>query len=130
MYLLCKQTHIPSSYLSQTLTLQEALNVDRLGRQDGVGAPAAFSDSGSTPAHPAVTSRSEAEESSMPTSFTQAAPLNEAELLALLMASPLYQKLEKVKRAVASGALQNAPASSGEFDGETLNRIEMICLER
>ena len=97
----------------QTVTLQEALNVDQLGRQDGVGAPATFTDSGSTPPHPTVTSQSEPQEGSMPTSFTQAAPLNEAELLALLMASPLYQKLEKVKRAVASGALQNAPTSSG-----------------
>ena len=96
------------------MTLQEALNVDRLGRQDGVGAPA-FSEGDRPPAQPAVTSQSAPEERSMPTSFTQAAPLNEAELLALLMASPLYQKLEKVKRAVANGALQNAPTSSGQF---------------
>lgn len=33
-----------------------------------------------------------------------AAPLNEAELMALLMASPMYQKLENIKKSVASGA--------------------------
>lgn len=100
----------------QTLTLQEALNVDRLGRQDGVGTPSSFSHV-SAPTQSAAPTKAapSTEERSMPPSFAQAAPLDEAELLALLMASPLYQKLEKVKRAVASGALQSAPSSSGQY---------------
>lgn len=32
-----------------------------------------------------------------------AAPLNEAELMSLLMASPVYQKLEQIKDAVKNG---------------------------
>ena len=40
----------------------------------------------------------------MPASYKMAAPLNEAELTALLMASPLYQKLEQMKKSMAGGA--------------------------
>ena len=44
----------------------------------------------------------------MPASYQMAAPLNEAELTMLLMASPMYQKLEKMKRNVASGSVRSA----------------------
>lgn len=39
----------------------------------------------------------------MPASYQMAAPLNEAELMSLLMASPVYQKLEQIKDAVKNG---------------------------
>ena len=39
----------------------------------------------------------------MPPSYQMAAPLNEAELMSLLMASPVYQKLEQMKDAVKNG---------------------------
>jgi hypothetical protein len=39
----------------------------------------------------------------MPGSYTMAAPLNETELTMLLMQSPLYQKLEEIKKTVAKG---------------------------
>ena len=45
----------------------------------------------------------------MPATFSMAAPLNEAELTALLMASPLYKKLESMKNAVAGGNFKSAP---------------------
>lgn len=40
----------------------------------------------------------------LPQSYSMAAPLNEAELMALLMASPMYQKLEDIKKSMANGA--------------------------
>lgn len=46
--------------------------------------------------------------SDFPVSYQMAAPLNEAELTALLMASPLYQKLEQLKKTVAGGALSGS----------------------
>jgi hypothetical protein len=39
----------------------------------------------------------------LPPSYQMAAPLNEAELMSLLMASPMYQKLEQIKDAVQNG---------------------------
>ena len=42
----------------------------------------------------------------MPSSYQMAAPLNEAELTALLMASPLYQKMEAIKHAISGGRLK------------------------
>jgi hypothetical protein len=98
--------------LLQSLTLQEALNVDHVSRPDNFNAPSA--DAVHSPRQAPTSAESSAQDSSVPAAFHQAAPLNEAEMLALLMASPLYQKLEKVKKAVANGALQNAPTSSGE----------------
>ena len=40
----------------------------------------------------------------VPQGFAMAAPLSDTELTALLMASPLYQKLEQIKKAVSGGA--------------------------
>ena len=37
----------------------------------------------------------------LPHSYIMAAPMDDAELMALLMASPLYQKLEQIKKGVA-----------------------------
>ena len=39
----------------------------------------------------------------LPPAYNSAAPLNEAELLALLMASPLYQKLENIRKSMEKG---------------------------
>ena len=55
-----------------------------------------------------ATARYDADLESMPTSYQMAAPLNEAELTMLLMASPMYQKLEKMKRNIASGGVRSA----------------------
>jgi hypothetical protein len=44
------------------------------------------------------------EEEALPPSYKMAAPINEADLVALLMASPLYQKLESIKSQIERGA--------------------------
>jgi len=41
---------------------------------------------------------------SLPESYQMAAPLNEADFTALLMSSPLYRKLENIKKLVEEGA--------------------------
>ena len=46
----------------------------------------------------------EEEEMPLPSSYKMAAPINEADLVALLMASPLYQKLESIKSQIEKGA--------------------------
>lgn len=45
----------------------------------------------------------------MPDAYKMTAPLNEAELMSLLMASPLYKKLEEMKNTVANGNFKSAP---------------------
>ena len=100
----------------EVLTLKESANIDHL-----VASKAAMSSSpqrvpivpGQAPptqgkaapvmagTQPAVTQQNQ----SLPMSYQMAAPLNEAELTTLLMASPLYQKLEQLKKKVSSGAL-------------------------
>ena len=40
----------------------------------------------------------------LPPSYNMAAPLNETELMALLMASPLYQKLENIRKTIEKGS--------------------------
>ena len=42
----------------------------------------------------------------VPQSYAMTAPLNDDELTALLMASPLYHKLEQIKKAVSGGAFK------------------------
>ena len=44
-----------------------------------------------------------------------AAPINEAELTALLMESPLYKKLENIKNLVKKGGFGNKKAKDGEY---------------
>lgn len=90
--------------------MQEALGVDR-SYQDEVGASFGGADIPASKSEDVFQTDSGKDEGRMPSSFVQAAPLNEAELLALLLASPLYQKLENVKKAVAVRAARNA------FDG-------------
>lgn len=51
-----------------------------------------------------VTGQPSSGQPDLPQSYSMAAPLNEAELMALLMASPMYQKLEEIKKSVATGA--------------------------
>ena len=80
------------------LTLKESMNIDHVvsAPVQPVEAPtvAAFDQN--------VTSQA------MPASYQMTAPLNEAELTMLLMASPLYQKLEKMKKTVAAGGIRSA----------------------
>ena len=49
---------------------------------------------------------SAAEGQMMPMSYAMAEPLNEAELTALLMASPLYHKLEAMKKTLTEGRVK------------------------
>lgn len=52
--------------------------------------------------------------SDMPQSFTMLPPLDEAELTAMLMASPLYQKLEKIKRQINQSGISRNKKKDGE----------------
>lgn len=54
----------------------------------------------------------------LPPSYNMAAPMNETELVALLMASPLYQKLESIKSQIEKGAHKADKANKS--DGKTL----------
>ncbi len=49
----------------------------------------------------------------LPQSYQMAAPVSEAEITALLMASPMYKKLEQIKRTIASGVLGKGSGKSG-----------------
>lgn len=40
----------------------------------------------------------------LPAAFTMTAPLNETEVMSLLMASPMYQRLEQMKSTLTSAA--------------------------
>ena len=42
----------------------------------------------------------------IPQGYAMTAPLSDTELTALLMASPLYHKLEQIKKAVSGGAFK------------------------
>ena len=101
-------------YASQVLALKETLGMDpTVIRAQTVA-------STSSALRPPQDTQSQAPAASqMPSGFQMAAPLNEAELTALLMASPLYQKMEQIKQAVAKGAV----AGSG---GKTLKDGEHI----
>ena len=44
----------------------------------------------------------------LPAAYSMTAPMNEAEFTALLMASPLYQKLEQIKKSLSSGGVGKA----------------------
>lgn len=84
----------------EVLTLKESVNIDSM--VGGVGAkrgPVAAAPVVAAAAAPVQTSGAP-----MPASYQMAAPLNEAELTALLMASPLYQKLEQIKKSMTNGA--------------------------
>lgn len=86
----------------QVITLREAMNVQPLtGGQPRVGAP-------QTPEVAPPQGQSQA----MPTGYQMTTPMNEAELTALLMASPLYQKMEQIKQVVAKGAINKGGRKS------------------
>ena len=95
--------------LFQVLTLKESVNIDHLVSQAGavtVVTPATAGttvvvDSAATPAAVAPTSYA-----ALPEAYQMAAPLNEVELTALLMASPLYHKMEKIKKNIANGGVK------------------------
>ena len=87
------------------LTLKESLNIDPLlstRAQTSAGIPV----SDAAPIMPVTAPvTGSAAQKQMPASFQIAGPMNEAELTALLMASPIYQKMEQIKQAVAKGAV-------------------------
>lgn len=94
------------------LTLQEALNIDSVVHQHGLVVPDRFPETSDDMSGSATIPGETTADENMPDSFTRTTPLKEAELIALLMASPLYQKLERVKTALASGVLNRAPSVS------------------
>ena len=77
------------TFISQALTLNEALNIDTANSQAMLSAGP---DRGEERAAP-----------DLPPSYNMATPLNERELMALLMASPLYQKLENIRKTFEKG---------------------------
>lgn len=82
----------------QVLTLKETANIDFMVTQDRPVTVANLQQS--VAPVPQVE-----QQHMMPASFTQAAPLDDVELTALLMASPFYHKLDQIKKAVSSGKL-------------------------
>ena len=68
----------------------------------------------------------------MPATYQMSAPLNEAELTELLMASPMYQKLELMKKSLAGhmaasgGRKKGKVGSSGRYWQCTLLKITFI----
>lgn len=82
------------------MTLNEALNIDSANaRMESRDRPQSPSDS----SRHSVVDEYESPEP-LPSSYNMAAPLNDAELVALLMSSPLYQKLENIKSQIEKGA--------------------------
>lgn len=92
-----QQSQIQRMKADEALTMNEALNIDT-----------ATSQRDSRPRSPMEASRpstvEESEAPEEPPTYNMAAPLNEGELISLLMASPLYQKLEKIKNQIEQGA--------------------------
>lgn len=84
------------------MLINEALNVDKLTK----ASPPAMVETKSEQLRSSPTS---SETTPMPEGYKMAAPLNEAELMGLLMASPLYKKLEDMKNKVANGNFASAP---------------------
>ena len=82
----------------EVLTLKECVNIDHMvssaKRPEPMGAPATQT---------AVPAAAATESPVLPAGYKMAAPMSEVELTALLMASPLYQKLEAIKKQVAGG---------------------------
>ena len=95
-----QRSNYESLKTDEVLTLQESVNIDSLvsGQRAAAAAPVAPMQAaplGAAGAAPGA---------AMPASYQMTAPLNEAELTALLMASPLYRKLEQIKKSLAGGA--------------------------
>ncbi|XP_070551432.1 trichohyalin-like [Ptychodera flava] len=51
----------------------------------------------------------------MPTSYSMAAPLSDTELTALLMASPLYKKMEEIRELITKGVHAPQAVGQGEY---------------
>ena len=82
----------------ETLILKETISVDRLVQ------------AAATTEAPVVAKPVE----SMPTSYKMAAPLTDGELTALLMSSPLYQKLQEIQDIVAGGSFKAKKGKGSE----------------
>lgn len=98
----------------QALTLNEALNIDtataRMESRDASRRPGSSQSSRpSTREQESAAPRQE-----LPPMYKEAAPINDAELVALLMASPLYQKLESIKSQIEKGAHQAGKGDKSE----------------
>lgn len=99
----------------QALTIQEALNIDTTYARPatiGQSTDGQFSNNVPPEVPPPVA------QEPLPQAYQMAAPLKEAELMALLMASPMYQKLENIKKSVAEGT-HKSPKHKME-EGNTL----------
>ena len=114
------------------MTLSETLNMDGLSKRIEaaplLAAAPAQPQSSETQKSSAYESASAVEgaptQQEMPASFSMAAPLNEAELTALLMASPLYKKLQDMKKAVAGGNFKSAPSvAPGEDESHIGDKV-------
>lgn len=99
----------------KVLTLKESVNIDHMVAAQSRGTPreverADEEDTGGRIAEaggmaaPVVTPSLAPTTQAMPQSYKMAAPLDDAEFTALLMASPLYQKLEQIKKSLKNGA--------------------------
>ncbi|CAH1797049.1 unnamed protein product [Owenia fusiformis] len=84
----------------EALTLKESVNIDKMLTKDGDDISLSGDVMTNLPA--AGTSQG-----ALPASFTMAAPMNDSELTALLMQSPLYQKLEQIKKAASGGGVRS-----------------------
>lgn len=107
----------------EIVTLSETLNMDGLSKRidalpllaDSLSPVQSSETQKSSATEPTSAVSDASQQKEMPAAFSMAAPLNEAELTALLMASPLYKKLETMKKAVAGGNFKSAPSvASGE----------------
>lgn len=112
----------------EVLTIKEALNVEAIDelKVQGLAAvpqadtPAAQAAAASAATAAALSSPTvaAAPAGGMPLSYNMAAPLNELELVTLLMASPMYHKLELIRKTLASGSVRlNKKGGSGAGEG-------------
>ena len=97
----------------QVLTIQESLNVGQLDGQRKITTQQA-PDTMAAPMRGA----SHEGQGQMPATYQMSAPLNEAELTALLMASPMYQKLENMKKSLAGQAAGGGKKGKGAAAGK------------
>ena len=89
----------------QALTIQEALNIDVLTSRVESRPKSAESST----REPEIERENTVQ--SLPPSYNMAAPLDETELMNLLTASPMYQKMENIKKMIEKGANKKQPDS-------------------
>ena len=70
--------------------------------------------------------------SDLPPSYNMAAPLNETELMALLMASPLYQKLENIRKSMEKGVSKSdgKESETSKLENDLYLDEDKICSEQ